>query len=185
MLVEQLRDGLQAVVLWLGQLKRLLASLVQLVDEDSAKSGLRTCVIAAGAGEGEDHFAGKVRDSQDDGMIGYSPGEQWREEQDPHVRGAVGPVVMAEVGGGPSDPGRRGDRRTSFCVGGQDATGGGHQVATCMGLLRARTTGAPQMDATGRPQPRRLRDVAADGHSSASYRQPATSPPVQGEPSLT
>ena len=52
MLVEQLRDGLQAVVLRLGQLKRLLASLTQLVDEDSAESGLRTCLIAAGAGEG-------------------------------------------------------------------------------------------------------------------------------------
>ena len=75
------RDGPQPVILWFGQLQRLLARFAEFIDEDPAEAGEGAAVVAvfgvtvgARAREGEQDFAGEAGDREHGGMARQEPG---------------------------------------------------------------------------------------------------------------
>jgi hypothetical protein len=67
-------------------------------------------------------------------MARYEPGQGRWQEEDPHIGLAVSAVVMGDPGRGPCDPVGGNDRRATFGVHRQDATGRVHQLSAWMGM---------------------------------------------------
>jgi hypothetical protein len=178
LVVQDLCDGPQPVIARLRQLQRLLGRRAELVDENPAQPGARGAVpvgsgpvVVAGAGEGEQGFAGEVIDREHGGVVRHQPGQGGRQEEDPHIGLAVGAVMMGEPGGRPRDPVGGHDRGAAFGVHRQDALGRVHQVPARVGIRLARPARRPQVHSSGRPQARGLAGpgkLAANGHSLAS-----------------
>ena len=184
-LVQHPGDGLQPVVVWFRQLQWLLVRLVEFVDEDSAQAGaggavvVRGAVVVARAREGEQDFAGEVGGHEHGGMAWYEPGQGCRQEDDPHVGVAVSAVVVREPGGGPGDSIGGNDRGAALGVHRQDAAGRVHQVSTSMGVHRSSfppTATDVRLRTARGVTSGRLGRLAANGHSLAFYRWPATPP---------